>query len=273
MGYYIRFNTTAKVDVTDMYQFMQAQLGPVIGEERQDGYYFYVMGQSARGVDFYPEGTGYEVRLVVLSSIADTQIATTIVKYFKLVCRDTRYFINEEPWLNGNPNEIPYPEFAEDAQMIKALIEEDANVLTFFGPKEQFYIGPWVLSQLHVNQTGWEQRLHELILKVLYGLPNYTPTNVMEMGDDTDTQLVKLVAPGFDYILKKYDYLIFLTSPETTDLDSMLFVTTETLLAHLPNTWTRVDEYTVIAPKLSTEAYSTLVQNLWPYDCKDELKK
>lgn len=278
MSYTIQIHEKEEIDFDDLYRYLQMRNSDTVGQLRNDDLvYFYRDGYSFRGVDFSKEDYGYEIRLTILSNAADYYTAVLLMEYFKMFRREAKIIDENETTIKDIYNlftdEIIADNFKRDVNTVKLLVEYEGHTITFYGPNAEFYIGPNVLKNLNAQEEGFEHRLEKLIKKVLYQLPENENPTVMAMGNDEENQkIIKLVTESSNYILQKYDYLIFNKNLTSEAFEDMIFVTNDDLNAHLPEEWQLIDEYTIVAPALGSKKYLDLVEKLIPFDQKDQLK-
>ena len=91
-------------------------------------------------------------------------------------------------------------------------------------------------------------------MNVNYNWPDYDYGNVMEVGEGFETKIVKLLTNEANCIIDKYDYLL-LTKSE----NELIALTNDDLNNILPESWQRVDEYTIVAPILADSAFLHLI--------------
>src|SRR5690625_3520813 len=82
--------------------------------------------------------------------------------------------------------------------------------------------------------------------------------------------ILKLIAENVQYVIGKYDYILFTTEDEL-DLENMIVITNDILNQNLHENWKRIDDYTIVAPRLNKEEYAEYVSRLKKYDCKEEV--
>lgn len=276
MSQTIAIQTTTSIDTNDLAYFLQSRIAMLKAEQRaEEGFYFYQDKQSTRGVDFWKENYGYELRTTILASPADYEIVKWILVYFLTFAKEATYVSDEDESIKKDEvvEFATSGSFEADANLIKLIIENNSETITFYGPKGEFYIGSNVLQKLESQKDGWHQKLSDLILQIQYQFPVSENDTVMQMGDENNKKIVKLVVRNVDYVLKQFDYLIFTKIENSNNFDDFIFITNEVLNQHLPDMWTLLDEYTIVAPALTNSAYSELFAKLAPYDCKKELKK
>jgi hypothetical protein len=276
MSQTIEIHTKQTIEGNDLFHFLQDRLENVKGMQKsEEGLYFYVENESLRGVDFWKETYGYELRITILSNAADYEVAKWILSYCINFVADAKFYFEEELIKKQNiVFLVDDNSFIEDAQLVKTLVTHHQETITFFGPKEEFYIGSNVLQKVESTNDGWEERLEQLLLKVQYHLPPSENDEVMATNNEAreERKILKLVNRNVTYILKKYDYLIFRKDGNVTSMENMVFVTNEDLNQNLPETWELIDEYTITAPALSNEEYDALVGKLLGFDCREEFE-
>lgn len=274
MSQIIEIRTKQLIEGNDLYHFLQGRMDDIHGIQKSEtDFYFFKENESLRGVDFFKESYGYELRTTILSTSSDYDIGRWVLIYCINFIKDVQFYLEEELYKSKDViSIIENNTFATHAQLIKTLISHQQEAITFFGPKGEFYVGQHVLRQVDSTKEGWEHRLQQLLLKVQYHLPPSESDAVMESNHKEEIKLLKLVNRNVTYILKKYDYLIFTTAESTSSLDDMVFITNDILNQNLPKTWERIDEYTIVAPALSNMEYDSLVKKLSVFDCKGEFE-
>lgn len=275
MSQIIEIHTKRVIDSNDLYHFLQGRMELLQGVQKSDaGYYFYQDKTSIRGVDFWKAAYGYELRITILASLSDRKIASWILIYVINFVPDAKYFVEEEPVKSKDiVSCLEKNSFSDDATLLKTLVEHNDSTITLFGPKGEFYIGSSVLQKIESHKEGWQERLQALILKVQYELPPSESDTVLESGEDENKKIFKLVNREVSYVLKKYDYLIFIKDETVSTFENMVFITNEILNQNLPKTWELIDDYTIFAPALSNEEYDMLLEKLMGFDCSGELER
>lgn len=138
----IEIYTKETIDTDDLYRFLQSNLLEIKGEQKSEtGFYFFINNQSHRGVDFYKEEYGYELRMTILSSEADYQIAEAIWEYFSLFVKDAQFLENDEKINRSSFFDFKANAFTKDADLVKILVNHHQETITFFGPKAHFMLG------------------------------------------------------------------------------------------------------------------------------------
>ena len=275
MSQHIEIYTNQAVDPNELYYYLETKLGEIKGVKKSEvGLYFYIQDKSTRGVDFWKEDYGYEIRCTSMSSQADYSIAKMLVQYFLDHQKSATFLFDHEPWKEKNVEELHFNSLESDANLIKMMMQINNETITLFGTQRKFHIGTEVLNKLQTETEGWEQRLMDLFLKVQYHLPKSESDQVMMIGNDEESKKeVKLVNRSSDYVLSRYDYLLFTDENNADDINKMILVTNEVLNQNLPKSWNLVDEYTIVAPSLSIDEYAQLMEILKPFNQIHELNK
>lgn len=246
----------------------------------EEGRYFYAEGTSIRGIDFWEEDGGYEIKVNAMSSKDDYKIANAILGHFMKrkgqgLMPDLKFFRDGEPitenviWFENS--EID-ESFNRDCIHIRLMSKISNGPVTIFGPTREMHIGEFTLNKVQAETQGWEKRLHDLLLEILYKLPKNESNNIMaiDKGDGEEEMIMKSISWGVNYILGKYDYLCMMPDDEEAGLDQMLVFTNDVLNENLPASWTRMDDYNIVAPALSEQEYFDLMDKLKAFDCKKE---
>lgn len=268
----LEIQTSEPIDANDLYHYLQHRIENIVGIQKSEtGFYFYKDQYSTRGIDFFKEDYGYEVRVTALSNAADYEILNEIIRYFLHFRRDAKYMLDDEPIKDILHFDFQQGGFSEDASVISTLVNHHQSEVTLYGPKGEYYIGPKVLKNINTETADWEKRLEDLILKIQYHLPESESDNVLSMGDGENQKILKVVSRKVNYILKKYDYLIFHQTENENSVENMVIVTNEIVNQNLPKNWELIDDFTIVAPSLTNEDYQELVTRLLPFDRKAEL--
>ncbi len=266
--HYLITNDLCAADV--LLLFMGKNYGDVKCEIRsKDVWYFYIKNESARGVDFSREEYGYEIRNTVLSNEADYILAGALAKYSALF---TNGKIRNEEGKYINPEQI----FSEED--IKSTQQNDASMIQFLsGQKEEIEIfGPeggsvYFGTRTHQMFKPYENepailadKMNQLIMKVLYGMPDNEGDTIMEVQskDGGKDLILKVISRNNKHVIKKYDYIILTT--ENQEKEGLLMITNKLLNTILPEEWQLVDEYTIVAPSISEASWNALICRAMP---------
>lgn len=280
MSKIITIHTKGEIVKDDLFFTIKEEVPNLKGVlKSEEALYFYSEGTSIRGIDFLKEENSYSITLNSLSTKDDYKIAAIILKYFYRMQKygmfsDLSYTVEGEAldkskvWFREIEKEY---DFEEDAEIIKLISEVNQSVISIVGPTREAHIGPYTLQKLGAGKQGWVKRLHAHLLKVMYKLPENQSDNVMVFNNNDGNEIImKLVAANVQYVLGLYDYICFSTEEEKT-IESLVVVTNEILNENLPDSWKRIDDYTIVAPGLNEKEYLNTVQKLKVYDCKQEI--
>lgn len=281
MSRIIEIHTTAELVKEDLFHAINYEIPNLKGVlKSEDLIYFYAEGTSVRGIDLSIEDYGYELQLNAMSSMDDHKITAIIIRYFRKMLdygniRDLSYVVDGEPVSNEKMwfwTALDNYNFEEEAKSLKGMSEVTESVVTIFGPTRPIHIGPYTLRKLGAGKEGWVKRLEALFLKILYHLPENESDNVMAFSRPDGQEIeMKSISPNVNYILDKYDYLCLSADTEELNIDDLIVFTNDILNENLPSEWERMDDYTIVAPGLTEEKHSQLLQKLKPFDCKEEV--
>ncbi|WP_329806341.1 hypothetical protein [Flavobacterium facile] len=270
INHYIQ--TQVSFDFEKLHEILSKNAPEISFEQRSDNLsYFWQNNNSTRGVDVSIENGLVELRNTAMSNTTDYNITQYIAN---LICEvfEGTIFIEDEEEDNEDDESLklipiedemfPINEINEmqlhDASLMKTIIEQIGDYITIDGPKRKVHFGVDFMSTYHTNSD--EELLvimHNLIKKVNYELPDYSYGTVMEVGnDESEKKIVKLLTNQVACIIDKYDYILFQKNDK-----EIIAITNDDLNAILPNTWTRIDEYTIVAPIIANETFIQLMAN------------
>lgn len=268
MSQTIEIHTQSTIDFEKLYDFLQKSDKAVVGSGRSENMvYFYSNGYSTRGIDVSKKNIGYEIRLTTLANTADYKLANDVVLFFKIhvpgsvIIFDDNEVFTVNVFLTNNLNNY----FKRDAELVYQLAMQHQTPITLFAAGNEYYLGRYVFSKIHMDEDGWELRLEALIQQVLYKLPKSESDNVLQIGQRDESKIAKLVTAHVSYIIKKYDVLLFNKSKDSNHINDLLFLTNDILNENLPTSWERIDDYTIIAPELGWDVYSEYVNMMIPH--------
>ncbi|WP_276132254.1 hypothetical protein [Polluticoccus soli] len=230
-----------------------------------DTCYYWAPGKSTRGMDITIEANRIEIRNTILSNGFDYTLTNSIAQ--RILEMTGGVLLNEEGDAVGLPlfdrQTIDNLE-QRDCELIKTVLIKSEDIV-IYGPVRKVYFGKRV-KQMMEQHEGLDLRdaIFDMILKAQWGLPDFGYGNIMEVGNDGKPSIVKLIVPGIDCLVDKYDYIMLHRDPLRP-----LLVTNEVLNKILPASWTLVDEFTVVAPALDEHEWGMLVKNAEEYDMMD----
>lgn len=248
---------------------IRQEVTAVLFEQRSDDLsYFWIDKTSTRGVDVSFENGLIELRNTGMSNDADYHLTNSLAKIICSLFQGTLYEEYEgdddidDDSLRLVPLELPV--FSEEK--IKKIQLEDTNILrviitqqqlpiAVFGPIRKTHFGTSFMEGLK-SKTLEELKtiMHLVIINGNYNIPNYEYGNIMEMGEGENKKIVKLLTNKENCIIDKYDYLLI-----ANDQEKLIAITNDTLNTILPESWKRVDEYTIVAPIIPDSEFQKLV--------------
>ena len=231
--------------------------------------YFWLHGRSTRGVDVSVERENWiEIRTTSFSNAADYHLTNELVGSICQLSNGELYKENEDydeddadtqeyiiTYLPVFPREEWEKLLVQDTASLRIVITQLEETITLFGPIRKTHFGLHIIKSF---QEKTDQQLAGLLekicLNVNYNWPDYDYGNVMEVGEGFETKIVKLLTNEANCIIDKYDYLL-LTKSE----NELIALTNDDLNNILPESWQRVDEYTIVAPILADSAFLHLI--------------
>ncbi|MBY0487834.1 MAG: hypothetical protein K2P85_11705 [Flavobacteriaceae bacterium] len=244
--------------------------------------YFWQNNNSTRGIDVSFENGLIELRNTIMSNETDYQItkflAHIICENFKgetFVEFDDEDADSDDESLKlvsvglglYDKNEIEKMQLS-DVSTMRGIIEQTGKYISIFGPIRKVHFGTDFMNT-YKDKTDEEliTIMHDLIKKVNYQIPNYEYGNVMETGDGDNIKILKLISNKVDCIIDKYDYILFQKNEE-----EIIAIDNNTLNTILPNSWQRVDEYTIVAPIISENEFMDLIEKADKLNQFEELR-
>lgn len=272
MSLSIKIHVNSEINRDELISFLDLKINDLkLIQKTEDLFYFYVAEKSLRGVDFEKQKNTYEILRLSMFSEADELICRQIFLFAQQTQEDCKFYLDDEPITFDDLMNLPLVDFKDDLRSIQLLASQLGKTISFYGPLEKFHFGPKVFSKIDTEKEGWENHLVDIAYRVLYELKDPSGDYVLSAGEGENMKLVKMINSETSYVIRKFDYLIFLTENETEDEREIIAVTNEDLNNFLPDSWELADEYTIVAPALSPVEYRQLVKKLIPFDQSNEL--
>ena len=244
--------------------------------------YFWQNNNSTRGIDVSFENGLIELRNTIMSNETDYQItkflAHIICENFKgktfvefddedADCDDESLKLVSVGLGLYDEHEIEKKQLNDVANM-RAIIEQTGSYISIFGPIRKVRFGKDFMST-YKDKTNAELKtiMHDLIKKVNYQIPNYEYGNILETGDTDNKKILKLISNQVDCIIDKYDYVLFQKNES-----EIIAIDNDNLNTILPNSWQRVDEYTIVAPIISENEFMELIEKVNKLNQFEELR-
>src|SRR5690606_34665859 len=235
----ITIETKSEISFRQLGEFLRNIDEDIVAIDRSYGIvYYYVKGKSTRGIDVSKEKDGYEIRRTTLANRADYQLANTVVAFFNDHAAQPALLLEDEPfdrypvWTTEEQQAL----FKRDAKFIYQLsVEKDKAPITLYAADQEYNLGAYTFAKVKAGEPDWEDRLQQLILRVLYHLPEIKETSVLRIrkNKDDEGRIMKFVDPETSYILRKYDGLLFMKGKDSSGAGS-LELTNDLLNEHLP---------------------------------------
>jgi len=230
--------------------------------------YFWVEGKSTRGLDITLENDFIEIRNTILSNNHDYDLTNKVIEIILNLTSGT--LINEEeetisklPIFNAElikKNEI------QDCETIQLLSKENEEI-TIYGPERKVYFGLKTHEKFkNLEKEKLKEKMFNLIIKANYQLPNFEYGNILQIGEtEENKKIAKLLTNKTNYIIDKYDYILFDNSDEQP-----IMITNNALNKILPTNWSLIDEFTIVAPIIEKENWKQLKINAREFDLWNE---
>ncbi|RMZ60368.1 hypothetical protein D1632_05365 [Chryseobacterium nematophagum] len=246
----------------DQYNNSISTLNNIVIEKAkdQDEYWYWIDGKSSRVVIISFDEKTVEIKNMFMSSKEDYLFTNILVE--KMVSLFGGKIFNE---MGEKLSHLIYNE-----EKIETCIDEDFDLTIAMMVNEhhtefttvatrRIYLGPKMFNRLkHLNRELRKEAIFNTILKINYGYPDYDYGDFYYMDLDRTTEMqIYRFEP---VLIKKYDSLAFI------DEKNMIFITNDILNTILPEEWTLLDEYQVIAPVLSDESWEKFVNKAKNHD-------
>ena len=252
-----------KLDFTKLRSKLEAKFLAVKIESRGVGnYYIWIDGKSTKGVDVTIYDDRVEIRNTTLSNDNDYKLTNFLGVTISVLTRGKIY--------SENDKQLRIPILFSKKEIVKIQLSDcdimislcGDNEISIYGPIRKIHFGKRLHQKLNSLRNKPEfliSTVLNLILKVQYGLPEYTYGTTMEMvKENTDTPyLLKLITNTQDTIIDKYEYIMF-NKPNCDD--EVIMIKNDTLNKILPVEWELIDEYMIIAPILKEQSWNELVE-------------
>ncbi|SFU78437.1 hypothetical protein SAMN05216480_1278 [Pustulibacterium marinum] len=238
---------------------------------QHDTYYFWIDQKSTRGVDISFGHEKIEIKNTTLSNPTDLLLTNILVEILLQMVDGT--IVNEAE------EYVALPIFTEE--IIREICSIDAHTLlrlsqtneevTIYGPIRKTYFGKSMYKRLvpYENQLFvLAEKIEEVILKVQYQLPDYEYGNVLEVQYDAHPLVMKLLTNKTNCIVDKYDYILIEGKGKAP-----LMITNAVLNKIQPESWSLVDAYTMVAPRVTTSEWNAFVTRAAEFDQFENFKQ
>lgn len=265
--------TKQKFDFDELTSAITKEYAAIKFEQRTSKLcYLWLDSVSTRGVDVSLEGENWiELRNTMLSSEADYHLtnllADAICTLFEgNLFKENPDFDDENDAPNLEFYSITYPlfeaeyiaqQFLKDVQSLGYMISanKDERAFGINGPKREAHLGHKFFEK--IENESWESKADivlQTLLNVNYQFPDYTYGNVIETGEGSNKIKLKLITNAGDYMIGKYDFVLFSKNEEDT-----IAISNYILNSILPETWELLDEFTIAAPQISESDFEKLI--------------
>ncbi len=232
-------------------------------------YYYWLHGDSTRGVDFSRESKHlYELRNTALSNEGDYVLSNTISRF--ILSRHGGHLLDEEE----EPLDRSFPFTSEE---MKERQKQDVHLLmillangqefAFFLAQRQVIFGPKAYAELKPYTDRYDElirRIHGRMRHVWYEVPpefEYGLIGQLENPQTGEIKLTKLLTNQVPYIVPKVHFILF----EKNDRE-LIAVRREDFMKIKPEHWEMIDEYQFLAPVMPQAEWEALKQKAMSYD-------
>ncbi len=234
--------------------------------------YAWVENESTKGINVSKEDDNrYEFRTTVCSSKADLRLANCIAKIM-IQHLGGFYRDEEEIELTGS---VLYPEndmegeIQKDCELIHRMVKIGSkdtegrfkNFSLFCPHNRQVYFGQRTLqrfSSIADDVPKLTEAMMNMILEVVYDLPDYEPGNVIiSKSEDGEKEVVhKLITNEQAFIINGFDMLLFDQGKE----DMPIRVPQVDFPDIRPDSWPLYDDQTIVTTPLPENEWNQLLQ-------------
>ena len=281
----IEFNLIPKkvFFVKDIIEKIKKLHPDIVVEKRDKNYYFvYIDEQSFKGIDLtfsrpLLKKWNIEVRNTVLSHPLEYELTNQIIE---LIAGATKAEIlddgDEKMSLPVYDTSQSEERFVSDARLTFQLVQLNDSPVTIFGVRRKVHFGKRVYKQFEPyfdDDEALSAKMKEFLYRTQYGIPNFDyglVWNTFRPDDEKQEHpvVMKLLTNQENILIDKYDYILI-----DRETGNPIMITNDILNEILPETWTLIDEYTVVAPKLTAKQWENFLEEAAKYDIFEQTMK
>jgi len=264
--HYIRLKKAFDVDALN--DKLESIAGIEIEERGENCYYYWIAGKSTRGFDITLEDDQIEIRNTVLSNKTDYLLTNEVTKAI-LALTKTEVVDEEGDPVIGNLlfDEEKIRELEIRGCEVTRAISKEHEDLAIFGPVRKVHFGKRLYETYkHLEGEKLRDSIFEIVLHVQFSIPDYGFGDVLNLGDGESKKVIKVLGNSGNLLIDKYDYIGIVGKDE-----SLVLITNSALNKILPNEWNLVDEFTIVAPKISPESFGQLVEKAKAFNVFEEV--
>jgi len=255
----------------------------IVVEKRDKNYYFvYIDEQSFKGIDLtfsrpLLKKWKIEVRNTVLSHPVEYELTNQIIELMATATKAEIFDDGDEkmtlPVYDTSKSE---ERFVNDARLTFQLVEVNDSPVSIFGVRRKVHFGKRVYKQFEPffdDDKVLSTKMKEFLYRTQYGIPDFDYGLVWNAFRPDDVKqenpvVMKLLTNKENILIDKYDYILISRDP-----GNPIMITNEILNEILPETWTLIDEYTVVAPKLTAQQWKNFLEEAAKYDIFEQTMK
>ena len=268
----LRIMTNKKIDMKKTISSLFDDYKNIVIEENDNNIFYYLYGNSTRGVDVTIEKDFINIRNRVLSNRADYFLSGKLTYYLasltesKIIDEGDNIILLE----NLKTTDEGEKTFFRDVDSVSILLKNDTEIIEFPGPTRSVFIGKDVYNKYKDENGNLDpEKVQELFLTILYGLPDFL--NSPSLGADSNEAngkiiKLKMILPNYDLIIQDYDYIV-------VGKEDSILLDINGIKSILPDSWVIVDEYTIVAPQLEAKEWNKFLEKSKKINCYDEFTK
>jgi len=262
--------TPKKVDFEKLTDYL-ADIFPDLEVLRRnkDIYYYWLFGQSTRGVDISRENRRYyEITNTVVSNTADYRL-TNMIGHYILEHYGGKLYSEDEKPLNKKiifTQEEMEKQQQYDTDFLMFLLKNEQE-LAFMLADRKVYFGKKAYQDLlpyKTNDKLLREKIYERMKYVWYEVPaeyEYGLIMEIEAPDEEKKKTAKLITNTFPYIIDETDYILFEKNKK-----ELIAIPHEKIYEIKPPAWKMIDEIQFITPILPQEEWAALKKRAEQYN-------
>lgn len=262
MSHTFKIKTSKRIKIEELVDELRIKRIGAYVIDRSPTFHIFENFYSTRGVDVTEESYGYEIRITFLANSNDYLLCNQIVY---ILCDNLNGKLIDEKGNEKYIGKLFYDldisnNTNSDIETLFALLREGKNI-DIFGPVREFSFGKRTKQRvlaLQGDKHAIAYKLSKMILACQYPPENFVPfSNLLKInGNSNNEYYVQVLNNTNDIVIEKVqEYVIIL------GLEDNLILNSEELISILPDDWELLDEYTILAKKISEEKWIKFIHN------------
>jgi hypothetical protein len=238
---------------------LSVEIENVVFEQRGEHlFYYWLDNLSVRGVDVSVEDEYIEIRNTLMSNRSDYLLTNEIIRAVADITDGLDFDEEENPVEPGCVYSNSFiDELVKDHCATVYTLSEDHGDIAIYGPMKIVHFGNHLFNTLKPFAGDPERLTDEMIriaLHIQYHLPAFKDGSLMEIGVGDDRKVMQIITNTESTIISKFDYVILSQQGETP-----IVLPNKILNGILPEKWKLIDEYTIVAEKLSEQEWAEFI--------------